>query len=394
MAEYAPVSATNLTERASIPNDVSAGLVMPRLEARNWRDCQAAIIVAQWDRLAAEAVEPNPFYESWYLLPSLRTLDPDGRVELLWMELDGQLIGLMPVRRHPAYYGYPLPHLRNWVHDNCFCGLPLVVPGKERQFWRAVLDWCDANAGSSMFLHLMQMPATGPVHDALKAVLAVDARDAATVLAEERALLASDLAPEDYFEASLNPKKRKELRRQHRRLGEEGVLTVERSRSAEGIAAWTDRFLDLEARGWKGRAGSSLATDPANATLFASSLAGAAARGRLERLSLLLDGQPIAMLATFITPPGAFSYKTAFDEAYARYSPGVLLQREALALMGDETVAWIDSCAAPDHAMIDHIWRERRRIARHSIAIGGNVRRKIFRLLARRETGSIPRGIA
>ena len=34
-----------------------------------------------------------------------------------------------------------------------------------------------------------------------------------------------------------------------------------------------------------------------------------------------------------LTPPGAFSYKTAFDERYARFSPGVLLQRENLAML-------------------------------------------------------------
>jgi CelD/BcsL family acetyltransferase involved in cellulose biosynthesis len=394
LAAYAPVSATILTERASNPNDVRIGDLRLRLEARPWRDCEAASLVAQWDALAAEAAEPNPFYQSWYLLPSLRALDPADRVELLWLEEDGRLIGLMPVRRHPAYYGYPVPHLRNWVHDNCFCGLPLVAPGRERQFWRAVLAWCDATAGSSLFLHLMQMPATGPLHQALKAELQAQRRGAVTVVDEERALLASNLAPEDYFEASITGKKRKELRRQYRRLAEEGVLAVERLRGDEGIAQWIAQFLELEAKGWKGRAGSSLAADPANAALFSASMAGAAERGQLERLALTLDGRPIAMLATFLSPPGAFSYKTAFDEAFARFSPGVLLQHEALAMLGDAHVHWVDSCAAPDHAMIDHIWRERRRIARHSIAIGGRIRRHIFTLLARRETGRNPGGIA
>ena len=99
-------------------------------------------------------------------------------------------------------------------------------------------------------------------------------------------------------------------------------------------------------------------------------------------------------LATFLTGLGAYSYKTAFDEAYARFSPGVLLQREALSLVEDPQISWIDSCAAPDHAMIDHIWRERRAIARHSIAIGGPWRRQAFRMLAQRETGAAPEGIA
>ena len=29
------------------------------------------------------------------------------------------------------------------------------------------------------------------------------------------------------------------------------------------------------------------------------------------------------------------------------------------ALLADATVAFADSCAAPDHPMIDHLWRER-----------------------------------
>ena len=99
------------------------------------------------------------------------------------------------------------------------------------------------------------------------------------------------------------------------------------------------------------------------------------------------------MLANFLTPPGAFSYKTAFDEDYARFSPGVLLQRENLAILDRSAVEWVDSCAAEAHPMIDHLWRERRAIARHSLAIGGKLRRAAFATIAKRETGHRPGGI-
>jgi hypothetical protein len=56
-------------------------------------------------------------------------------------------------------------------------------------------------------------------------------------------------------------------------------------------------------------------------------------------------------------------------------------------------ISWTDSCAAADHPMIDHIWRERRTIARHNVAIGGVARRLLFRALAARETGHSARGI-
>jgi hypothetical protein len=237
------------------------------------------------------------------------------------------------------------------------------------------------------------MPLAGPLHAALSEVLAEQGRQGALVHREERALLSTDQSPESYFEAALSGKKRKELRRQFARLSEQGELRFERRDDGEGLDAWIGRFLALESAGWKGLAGSALATDPATAHLFGESLRGAASRGRLERLTLSLDGDPIAMLASFITPPGAFSYKTTFDERFARFSPGVLLQRENLAILERDDIAWCDSCAAADHPMIDHIWRERRAIGRLSIAIGGRLRRTLFGRLAAAELGRKPQGI-
>ena len=365
-----------------------------RLWVGDWRKRETAADISAWDAMAATASEPNPFLESWYLLPSLRALDPHGRVRLAVLEQAGQWLGVIPLRWEPIYYGNPLPHWRAWCHANSFIGQPLIARGFEQAFWRALLGWLDRHATLALFAHLPHLGTDGPVHHALAAELAAQGRPAATVLEGERALLATDLSADAYLEASLSTKKRKELRRQHRRLGEEGALSVDRCESAQDIAQWTEEFLTLEASGWKGRAASALASSPATATLFREAMAEAAARGRLERLAIRLDGKPIAMLATFTAPPGAFSYKTAFAEDYARFSPGVLLQREALALVGHEDIDWIDSCAGADHPMIDHFWRERRRIAHHSIAIGGSARRALFAFLSRLETGRPPGGIA
>ncbi|MFM5906216.1 MAG: GNAT family N-acetyltransferase, partial [Novosphingobium sp.] len=191
---------------------------------------------------------------------------------------------------------------------------------------------------------------------------------------------------------SMSGKKRKELRRQYNRLAEMGALTFARSDDAQGLDGWIDDFLRLEMAGWKGQAGSALACSPQTETLFRDSLIGAAQHGRLERITLALDGAPIAMLVNFLTAPGAFSFKTAFDESYSRFSPGVLLQRENLALLERDDIAWCDSCAAADHPMIDHIWRERRTVGALSIAIGGKLRRLAFRALLTAEMGRRPDG--
>ena len=373
----------------------AAALTAPAIVVRavGWQTMDSPEARLAWDALAQCAAEPNPFHESWYMLAALRAHDPAGSVKLLRVEVGGDLAGIMPLEPKRRYYRWPIPHLTGWSHPNCFLGQPLVARGLEKPFWRAVLDWADQNAGRALFLHLLHMPLDGTLHRALQAVLAEQGRTAALVHREERAMLASDQSPQDYFEASMSGKKRKELRRQYTRLSELGVLTFERRSDDAQLARWLEDFMALEHSGWKGAQGSALSSHQTTSRMFKEALFGAAARGRLERLTLSLDDEPIAMLANFITPPGAYSYKTAFDERYARFSPGVLIQRENLTLLERGDIAWCDSCAAADHPMIDHIWRERRALGRLSIAIGGKLRRALFARLVRAELGRSPAGL-
>lgn len=362
------------------------------MNAADWDQFDRPDRITQWRALAKWAAEPNPFYEDWFLLPSLRAFDAKGSVKLLYLEVDGQLAGLLPVAHDNLYYGHPLPHLTGWLHANIFLGAPLVAKGFEHMFWQHLLDYCDDQFGllPPLFLHLSHMPAEGPLTRALAEVLERSGRPAATVKSEQRAMLSSTLDAETYLAQSMSNKKRKELRRQSKRLNEEGVLSFERLSDDEGVAEWAKAFTALEQKGWKGRAGSALGCSEDTAGLFEQALVGAAQAGRLERLSLSLDGKPIAMLANFICSPGGYSFKTTFDEDYSRFSPGVLLQRENLDILARTDIDWVDSCAAQDHPMIDRIWRERRVINRYSIAIGGRLRRAAFRVLIRKEIGQNP----
>lgn len=370
------------------------GAVRTRLAS--WREWTMAERRARWQDLADAATTPNPFFEPWYLLPAYQAFDTEGTGRILTLEIGGELVGLLPLAAARRYGRWPFAHLATWLHPNAFLGVPLVRAGCETLFWQALLEWADEDraAACALFLHLPAMPLEHPLTQALFDVADREHRTVALVMREQRALLHSPLSPERYLERALPGKKRKELRRQHTRLAEQGELVCERRDDAGAIAEWTEAFLALETRGWKGQNGSAMASAPGTAALFRQALAGAAALGKLERLALMLDGQPIAMLANFLAPPGSFSFKTAFDERYARFSPGVLLQRENLALLSRPGIAWCDSCAAPDHPMIDSLWTERRPIGRISVAIGGPVRRRIFKTLLAFELRRNPTGLS
>lgn len=350
-----------------------------------WRTVLDDALISKWDGLANDAAEPNAFNESWFLGLALAQFDPQGQVLLFTLHDVGKLVALMPIAPQTQYGRWPVPHVQNWLHHNAFLGTPLVRAGHEQAFWHALLPLLDAQPRQALFAHFNCLATEGPLAEALESVCRAQNRRCGLVYREERALLDGDLSPEAYLETAVRGKKRKELRRQKSRLAEMGELTFARHDDETKLDSWINEFLALERRGWKGINGSSLACAPQTQTLFSQALKGAAAAGKLERLDLRLDGKPLAMLVNFLCPPGSFSFKTAFDEDYARFSPGVLLQIENLALLDHPHIDWCDSCAAEGHPMIDSLWTGRRGIGRYSVAIGGTGRRAIFGALLKAE---------
>jgi hypothetical protein len=346
--------------------------------------------IAAWDNLSSNAAEPNVFNESWFLGPALRQFDPahKSRMFTLWLgqPMQSELIGFIPLRQLKQYGRWPITHIQNWLHPNAFLGSPLVRAGYEQQFWAHLLPWLDDHlAKSGLFMHFNGLVIDGPLQRSLDMVCAEQGRMAALVHQEDRAFLSGNEPPDVYYTNAVRGKKRKELRRQHSRLAELGTLTFHRDQTGEGLPAWTGEFLALERRGWKGANGSALDCAPQTRMLFQDTLDRAAKQSKLERLDLRLNGRPIAMLVNFVAKPGSFSFKTAYDEDYARFSPGVLLQIENLALLTRENIDWCDSCAAQGHPMIDSLWTGRRSIGRYSVAIGSGWRRKMFHMILRAE---------
>ncbi|HYA74338.1 MAG TPA: GNAT family N-acetyltransferase, partial [Roseiarcus sp.] len=162
--------------------------------------------------------------------------------------------------------------------------------------------------------------------------------------------------PTSRFEAGLDKKRRKEWARQRRRLEERGRVESTAVDGAGGVEA----FLALEERGWKGAQGSALGADAARAAFTREMLARFAARGQLRIHSLALDGEPIAIGLVLRSGVRAFYWKTAYDERFADYSPGLQLTLDLSRRLERESgLTLIDSCAISGHPMIDRLWPAR-----------------------------------
>jgi CelD/BcsL family acetyltransferase involved in cellulose biosynthesis len=326
---------------------------------------------AEWRALAQDAAEANAFEEPWFVRPGLAHLAGGRDIRLIAVRDGSGLTGLIPLTVVPRLGRLPIAHVQNWRHHHDFLGTPLVRKGREAEFWGALLDFLDGSGWAAGLLHINGLVEDGPVHRGLQAAAARRSRACPVVHRERRAALASTLSPKAYYEQAVRKKKRKEIGRLQKRLAELGTVTARTLGADEPAGPWCEAFLALEQSSWKGREGSALASQPHSAAFLRAVLDGAQAAGRLQIRSLELDGRPIAMLINFLTPPGSFSFKIAYDENYARFSPGVLLQIENLDLLDRAEIDWMDSCAAENHSMIDSLWMERRSIVRLSVRLSG-----------------------
>lgn len=327
---------------------------------------------ARWADLAAHAAEANAFYEPAMLGPALDHLAAPGAVRLIEAMEDDRLIGLLPIAIMPRHGRLPMACATNWMHQHSFFGAPLIRIGHEAAAWTVFLDNLDRASWAPHFLHLTGLDAAGANAAALEEVCTRQGRARREIHRYDRALLRSDLSADLYWETNVRAKKRKEIRRLQKRLAELGAVEEHLLADQADLPRWCGEFLALEQSGWKGARGTALACTPPHASFFRAACAAAFDRGQLHFLRLDLDGRAIAMLVNFRHLDGAFSFKIAFDEEMGRFSPGILIEIANLAaVQGDTAIRWMDSCAAPDHPMIDSLWAERRSIVQYRVALKG-----------------------
>lgn len=130
----------------------------------------------------------------------------------------------------------------------------------------------------------------------------------------------------------LSSSRRSALRRSRRRMEQAGEIAIDLVIPApDQVEALLDAAFDVEARSWKGRAGTALAQMPAQASFYRSYAVAAAQRGTLRIELLKLDGHAIAMQIALEWKRRIWLLKIGYDEAHAQGSPGQLLLAESVA---------------------------------------------------------------
>lgn len=337
-------------------------------------------VAAEWDDLSVHAASPNVFYSRWNVEPALRHLTPELDVNFALVyrrsknpHVPEQLCGLFPLVQGRGNR-IALSVWKLWGHRYGYLQTPLIRAGHERAVLEAWFDWAAHQPRVPRILHWSLFDGEGPIEQALTEL--VDERRLVAVVAERRsrAILVRKDDWEQAAAARLSSHHRRELRRLNRRLSEQGRLSVLTPSPRADLSDWQHAFLRLEDSGWKGQAGTSLATDPQAREYFLEMTRAAHQAGQLLMLGLFLDGQPIAMRVGLQAGRAGFAWKIAYDERFAKFSPGVQLEIESVrALHEDTQLEWMDSCAATQHFMINRLWSDRRTVQHLLISTGSRI---------------------
>ena len=345
--------------------DVSSTAAKTRIEivaGKHLPDIRAA-----WDDLSTRSAEQNVFMNPDLVRIAAESYPNASPVAVLaWKDNEGDkcLTGFWAFDiGHANKSAFPLRVLKAPVFPHAYLSTPVIDRTCLKETLVQMLDYIDQHPGLPKIIALDAMRLDGPTMPALAAAVAARNSNPLILQVFNRPRLESPLDGKAYLELALSSSSQKKLRQHRRRLVERGALTATVHSKPDAVASALDQFLALEASGWKGRQRTALACDESDAVFFRRSFATLAESGAASIHALYIDQRPISMQLVVRQGDTGFTWKTAYDEEYQDFSPGMLLLEDCTtSFLRDDMLAAVDSCAFDDSSYMS-VWRERQQVA-------------------------------
>lgn len=324
-----------------------------------------------WADLAQNTSTPNPFYAPTFFLPATKNVSHKVRWKIFVVQEQEtkKLTGFFPFTVHKNSYFFNEFSL--WKTPLNFLTTPLIRAGHEEHVWKAVWSQVTQQGNKCDLLRFPMNQASGRIHQELQTLIRNELLVTFETEHYARAQLEQGMPYEQYIKHSIGGRHLRNYRRLLRNLKKEGEVEFRVSSQGDEAASWANWFIELEASGWKGAEGTALRNIQGQADFFHELVKLGFQDLSVQMVGLFFNDHPIAICCLLLSQQGAFTYKIAFDEDYKKYSPGVLLELEMTETFLDEQrLDWLDSCAVPNHPMINRLWGERRSIQDLTVSSG------------------------
>jgi CelD/BcsL family acetyltransferase involved in cellulose biosynthesis len=137
--------------------------------------------------------------------------------------------------------------------------------------------------------------------------------------------------PWDVYVASLSSNFRSNLNKAQHKMAKLGDVRLSVATTLEQALELFPLFQELEASGWKGKAGTAIKQDPRLIGFYRRLLEELVPRGRARLNCLEAGGRTIAAQLCLVDGETLYVLKLAYDEAFAKLAPGNMLLRQVIA---------------------------------------------------------------
>lgn len=313
-----------------------------------------------WDSLANNALARIVPFESNVLLPALKHLVTEPVrvliVEDVAAESHCNLVGLVPIKPK-SVYRLPFKAAEIWKHDQCFDATPLLHKQFAVEAWKLICEKIKATGFSLLSLD------TVSAEEKFERVFRSVEEQKRIVRFQrdqyQRAAFNPSKTSADYVQENCSKNLRKSIRRQLRRLGDLGKVTWEKSDASSNFEQLAEDFLKLEASGWKGKQGTALASTAATKAFYKEMIQESAKAGKAKFLSLKLDGRIVAMLSDIYSTEFSYCYKTAYNEEFSSFSPGLQTEFKNIEYLHRDGIELADSCTSASTPPVNRIWGQK-----------------------------------
>ena len=263
---------------------------------------------AAWAALAARAAEPNAMLDPEMLAAAAAGASAqDVPVLLVWSS--DRLAGVWAFARTHAPSGLPVNVLAIPFHESFSNATPVIDRDMVEPVFNAMFDAIANEPSLPKLVYCHGVDTSGPVMAGLRAVL--EARGTAPVILGEarRPMMKRGEDMEIYSARAMSGSRRSKLRQLRRKLASRGSVETLVHKDTASITTALERFMALEAAGWKGKFGSPLLLKPELATFSRSAVLGMAARGRVEIWEMTLNGATVSSLIVLRSGWRVFTWK-------------------------------------------------------------------------------------
>ncbi|MEH1838760.1 MAG: GNAT family N-acetyltransferase [Nostoc sp.] len=277
-----------------------------------------------WNQLAFEATQQLPMTSyAWISSYFEHYVEVDESWFCVFAYNDSELVGVLPLIVTPQrFFGFKFSFLVT-RRSSQSCSLDIVAAlGIENIVIPALIDAARQFCPYHLGMVFNRLPENSPTIEALESMSDI------SLIKELDWMMGANLKITGSFDEywkTLSGNLRSTIKRSGKKLYQlEGVKTIF-LKGSEATEKYLSQLIEVEAASWKGTKGKLIASSSTDISFYTNLTRRLSEAGWLEWQLLEVEGKTIAINLAIKLKRSIIIWKLAYDESYAKFSPGTIL---------------------------------------------------------------------